>query len=103
MTYARTMAFVVIACSQLFYALAKRSHDKSIFQIGLFSNKMLILAIAGGLLLQFAAVSIPPLARAFKVQFLSLTDWLLVIGLSLLPLLINEIIKLVSRLAKKAA
>jgi len=103
MVYARTMAFVVIASSQLFYALAKRSHDKSVFQIGVFSNKLLIGAILAGLALQFAAVSIPPLARAFRVQFLSPADWLLVIGLSLMPLAVNEIIKLFTRMMRKAA
>jgi len=103
MVYARTMAFVVIASSQLFYALAKRSHDKSVFQIGVFSNKLLIGAILAGLALQFAAVSIPPLARAFRVQFLSPADWLLVLGLSLMPLAVNEIIKLFTRMMRKAA
>jgi len=103
MVYARTMAFVVIASSQLFYALAKRSHDKSVFQIGVFSNKLLIGAILAGLAIQFAAVSIPPLARAFRVQFLSPADWLLVIGLSLMPLAVNEIIKLFTRMMRKAA
>jgi len=103
MVYARTMAFVVIASSQLFYALAKRSHDKSVFQIGVFSNKLLIGAILAGLALQFAAVSIPPLARAFRVQFLSPADWLLVIGLSLMPLAVNEVIKLFTRMMRKAA
>jgi Ca2+-transporting ATPase len=101
LTYARTMAFVVIASSQLFYALAKRSHDKSIFQIGVFSNRILIGAIIAGLLLQLAAISIPPLAAAFKVQFLSLADWLVVLGLSLVPLIINEIIKMFARMKNK--
>jgi len=93
MTYARTMAFVVLAASQLFYSFSKRSDTKSIFQVGLFSNKLLVGAVIAGLVLQFASISIPFLASAFKVHNLSLTDWGVVIGLALIPLIINEVIK----------
>ncbi|MFI2856202.1 cation-translocating P-type ATPase [Paenibacillus sp. JSM ZJ436] len=101
MTYARTMAFVVLAASQLFYAFTKRSATKSIFQIGVFSNKYLVGAVLTGLVLQFISISVPVLAAAFKVQNLSLSDWGLVIGLALIPLIINEIIKLVTRQIRK--
>lgn len=100
MTYARTMAFVVLAASQLFYAFSKRSATKSIFQIGLFSNKLLVGAVIAGLLLQYISISIPFLANAFNVQNLHLADWGLVIGLALLPLLINEIIKVFVRMRR---
>lgn len=98
MTYARTMAFVVLAASQLFYSFAKRSSTKSIFQVGLFSNKLLVGAVLAGLGLQFISITVPFLAKAFNVQNLSLADWGLVIGLALIPLIINEIIKLFMRL-----
>lgn len=94
MTYARTMAFVVLAASQLFYSFAKRSATKSIFELGLFSNKVLVLAVVAGFGLQLLSITIPFLADAFKVQNLSLADWGIVIGLALVPLFINEIIKL---------
>lgn len=98
MTYARTMAFVVLAASQLFYSFAKRSTTKSIFQLGLFSNKFLIGAVVAGLALQYISISVPFLAEAFKVQNLSLTDWGIVIGLALVPLFINEIVKIFIRM-----
>jgi Ca2+-transporting ATPase len=97
MTYARTMAFVVLAISQLFYSLSMRSESKSIFQVGLFTNKYLLGAILIGLILQIGVISIPFLATAFKVQFLSFGDWGLVIGLGLVPLIVNEIIKVFRR------
>ncbi|WP_054954862.1 cation-translocating P-type ATPase [Paenibacillus dakarensis] len=102
MTYARTMAFVVLAASQLFYAFSKRSATKSIFQIGVFSNKLLVGAVVAGLLLQYISISVPFLANAFKVHNLSFADWGLVIGLALIPLLINEIIKVFVRSSKKS-
>ncbi len=101
LTYARTMAFVVLAASQLFYSLSMRSADKSIFKIGLFSNRFLILAILAGIVLQLVVITIPFLAEAFGVHNLSLHDWDVVLILALMPLLINEIIKLFSRSSRK--
>lgn len=101
LTYSRTMAFVVLAASQLFYSLSMRSTTKSIFQVGLFKNKYLIGAIISGLFLQFIVISVRPLAKAFQVQNLSLMDWGLVILLALVPLLVNEIIKIFMRSAEK--
>lgn len=100
-TYARTMAFVVLACTQLFYSLSLRSSTKSIFQVGLFSNMYLIGAIVIGISLQFAVITIPVFANAFKVHNLSLRDWLFVMGFSLIPLAVNELIKAATRALKK--
>ena len=103
LTYARTMAFVVLACTQLFYSLSLRSTTKSIFQIGLFSNMYLIGSIIIGVLLQFTVITLPFLANAFKVHNLSLRDWLLVFGLSIIPLIVNELIKLFKRMKNRTA
>ncbi len=97
MTYARTMAFVVLAASQLFYSLTMRHSVKSIFQVGLFTNMPLIGAIVVGLALQLGVISIPFMATAFKVHMLSLYDWGLVFLFALVPLMVNEFIKLISR------
>ncbi len=94
LTYARTMAFVVLAASQLFYSLSIRNSSKSIFKIGLFSNKFLVGAIIVGILLQLVVISIPVLANAFGVHNLTLQDWGLVIGFSLVPFVVNEILKI---------
>ncbi|MDF2567188.1 MAG: ATPase [Oscillospiraceae bacterium] len=101
LTNARTMAFVVLAASQLFYSLSMRSSSKSILKVGLFSNMKLIGAIIIGLVLQFGVISIPALADAFKVHNLSLQDWGIVILFALVPLVVNEIIKIVTNASKK--
>ena len=98
LTYARTMAFVVLAASQLFYSMSMRSATKSIFQVGLFSNKPLLGAIVVGFVLQLGVISIPFLSSAFKVQNLNPHDWALVFGFALVPLFVNELIKLALRL-----
>lgn len=101
LTYARTMSFVVLAASQLFYSFAMRSATKSIFQIGLFSNIYLVGAVITGFILQLSVISITPLAKAFKVHNLTFHDWILVIGFALVPLLINEIVKVFLRMNDK--
>lgn len=97
LSYARTMAFVVLAASQLFYSLSMRSATKMIVQIGLFTNPYLIGSIIVGLLLQLLVISVPVLAGAFKLQMLSPGSWCLVLGLALVPEIVNELIKLVKR------
>ncbi len=91
--YARTMAFVVLATSQLFYSLSMRNTRKPILQVGVFSNMILIGAIVLGLFLQLVVISVPFLSSAFKLQILSPNDWAIVFTLALIPLFINEIIK----------
>lgn len=95
--HAQTMAFVVLSVSQLVHSLNMRNEKKSIFQIGLFSNKYLIGAIVFGILLQDFIITIPFLANVFSVHSLSLIDWGFVTILSLVPLLLNEIVKIFKR------
>ncbi|WP_319001559.1 cation-translocating P-type ATPase [Clostridium sp. CS001] len=99
--HAQTMAFVVLSVSQLVHSLNMRNEKKSIFQIGLFSNKYLIGSIVFGVLLQDFIITIPLLANVFGVHDLSLMDWGFVTILSLMPLLINEIVKIFKRGSSK--
>ncbi|PKK39380.1 Cation transport ATPase [Clostridiaceae bacterium JG1575] len=99
--YARTMAFVVLAGSQLFYSLSMRHPIKSIFQVGFFKNKYLLGSIVIGFMLQLAVIEIPFLAGPFGVTNLQLHDWLIVLVFSILPQVVNELIKAVARIFDK--
>jgi len=99
--YARTMAFLVLVMCQLFFSLAVRNSSKSIFQIGIFSNKYLIGAILLGIFLQLIVIEIPVMQRAFHLQMLDLGGWIIAISLGLVPLLLNELFKLFIRIRKK--
>lgn len=99
--HAQTLSFVVLSGSQLIHALNMRSEDKSIFSIGLFSNIYLIGAIILGVLLQLFVILIPPIASVFKVYMLTLNDWIFVILLSLVPLVINELFKIIKKITSK--
>ena len=99
--HAQTMAFVVLSVSQLFYSLSMRNERKTIFQIGFFKNKWLLASIAFGILLQFSIITIPFTANIFKVYSLSLYDWVIVILISLIPFLINELMKVLFKSKKQ--
>ena len=99
--YARTMAFMVLVMCQLFYSLAVRNSSKSIFQIGLFSNKYLSGAILLGIFLQLTVIEIPLMQRAFHLQMLDFEGWMIAISLGLVPLLFNEFFKIFIRAQKK--
>ena len=83
---ARTAAFVVLACSQLFHAFNCRSMTASLFTIGVCTNVQLIYACGISFIMQMAVVYVPVLQKVFKTEPLGLFDWVLVIGISSLPL-----------------
>lgn len=91
--HAQTFAFVVLSVSQLFYSLSMRSTDKSVLKVGILKNKYLIGSILLGIALQFAVITIPFLSSVFKVFPLSLSDWVKVILISMVPFVFNELFK----------
>jgi Ca2+-transporting ATPase len=74
--------------------------SESLFKIGVFTNKKLILANFISFILQMAVVYIPFLQKIFKTEPLGLFDWLLVIGISSLPLWAMEAWKGIGTLTK---
>ncbi|WJE82220.1 cation-translocating P-type ATPase [Bacillus sp. DX3.1] len=91
--HAQTMAFVVLSFSQLVHSFNLRSTTKSIFSIGLFTNKYLVFSFLIGVLMQICIISIPALANIFGVHALTGEDWIFVALLSIIPLVVNEIVK----------
>ncbi|MEW6078331.1 MAG: calcium-translocating P-type ATPase, SERCA-type [Thermodesulfobacteriota bacterium] len=94
---ARTAAFIVLACSQLFHAFNCRSRDKSLFRMGVFSNRTLILANGISFLLQLGVVYLPFLQHIFRTTPLTLSDWAMIIMVSSFPLWAVEMVKLARR------
>ncbi|PKV75176.1 cation-translocating P-type ATPase [Pontibacter ramchanderi] len=98
---ARTLAFMTLVASQLFYALAMRHQTKSIFQLGLFSNRYLLGAILIGLGLQLIVIATPFMREAFNLTILDTQGWWMVLLLGLVPLLVNELGKIYLRARRK--
>jgi len=95
---ARTAAFMVLACSQLFHAFNCRSNTESIFKLGFFSNPKLILAVGVSLVLQIIITELPFSHAVFKTTDLGWQDWGLIILLSSFPLWAMEVVKLIRRM-----
>ena len=91
---AQTMAFAVLAMSELVHAYNVRSNKESIFKLKLKTNMVLVLATLVSLLLMVVVLGVPVLQGMFEVTELSITNWVWVILLSLAPLTIVEILKL---------
>jgi Ca2+-transporting ATPase len=76
---ARTLAFCTIVAFEWFMAFSARSDEYTIFRLGLFRNRALILSIGVAVLLQIAVVYVPFLQTAFKTAPLALSDWGIVV------------------------
>lgn len=88
----RTMAFAVLSLSQVIHAFNLQS-DKSILEVGFFSNISLVLAFIACTILQVSVISIPFLSNVFKTVNLNFLQWLIVWILSISPLILVEIEK----------
>jgi len=95
-----TMAFLVLAASQLTQALNCRS-SASLFQIGFFTNKTMVRGIGVSILILLLVTLVPVLERIFKLVDLSMMHWIIVLCLALAPLLITEAAKAVISLKKR--
>ena len=91
-TAARTMAFIILAGSQVFHAFNMRS-PHSLFKIGFFTNKYLNGAALVSLFLIFLVSFIVPVASALGMTHLTAQMYLLALVLALSPVLILEIFK----------
>ena len=74
-----------------------KNYKKLFIKEGVFFNKWLIASVLVGIGIQWIIITIPFTANIFKVYQLSFMDWLIVLGISLIPFFFNEIIKLFSK------
>ena len=92
----RTMAFAVESLCEIAHSFNMRTR-RSVFSIGIFSNKKLTLCAAICVALQLAVMMIPPLRVLFDAAILSPVQWLIVAALSLAPIAVSELGKAVGR------
>lgn len=87
----QTMAFMVLALSQIIQAYNMRS-ERSLFKIGVFTNRNLNWACLASLLL-VALVLFTPVRVAFGLMVLSWQGYLSALGLALIPVVLMELSK----------
>lgn len=91
----QTMAFCVLAFSQLVHVFNVRDNKTSIFKTGIFSNKQLILAVLASAALMSGILLIPALRHVFSIPVLPVGNILEIVVLSLMPLIVVELFKLI--------
>ena len=91
---AQTMAFIVLALSELVHVFNIRNNRKSIFTSGLFSNLVLIGAIIASAGLMFVVLLIPGLRDLFSIVMLPTENIIETVCLVFAPVVIVELFKL---------
>ncbi len=91
-TAGRTMAFIVLALTQVVHSYNMRSHW-SLFKIGFFTNPYLNGAALISAALIALVVFIPPVEVAFGLTHLSINLYIYAVGLALVPVIVLEISK----------
>ncbi len=91
-SYGETMAFIVLAMSQIVQSFNMRS-ERSLFKIGAFSNKTLNLAALAAFALTALILFVPGVNAAFGLVYLPGYLYAIAVGLFFVPLLVMEISK----------
>jgi Ca2+-transporting ATPase len=82
--------------TQLFFSLACRSWRRTMPELGFFTNPRLLGAIVASALLQAGLVSLPFARRVFATAPHDARDWEIVLALSLAPVTVVEVGKIVA-------
>ena len=96
--HGQTMAFMVLALCQIVQAYNMRS-EHSLFKIGIFTNKNLNLAALASTAL-VALVLFTPVGTAFGLVMLSAKEYLIAVGLILVPFVVMELSKALGLIKK---
>jgi len=94
---AQTMAFATLSISELFRAYTSRSERYSLFAIGPLSNKYMQWAVLASLVILLSIIYVPFLDPIFDTVPLSLSEWLVMLPLMLIPSIAAEVNKIFLR------
>lgn len=99
--HCQTVAFTVLAVSQLFHMLGMSNLNKSFFTVFKNKNWMMLLAFVVGIGLQLLVVEVPFFNNVFSTSNFEGIEWGITFGLAIVPLIFHEIIVLINFLRKK--
>ena len=91
--FAETMAFVTLSFSELLRAYTARSEYYPLLKIGVFSNRLMNIAVASSLVLLLAVVYTPFLNSIFDTIPLGWSQWAIVLPLIFIPAIAAEATK----------
>jgi Ca2+-transporting ATPase len=93
--HAQTFAFSSLVFVQLVHTFNARSEDKSIFEVGIFSNIWLMGAVLLSVGLQLMVVHTPVLQPLFGTVALKGIDWVIILLLASCVLIVSELRKFI--------
>ncbi|MBC7088149.1 MAG: cation-translocating P-type ATPase [Tissierellales bacterium] len=97
----RTVVFATLITAELLRAYSSRSQKYTLFRIGFFTNRQMVVATLTAFVLLLAVLYVPFLQDIFYTQGLTFNEWRIIIPLAFIPLVIGELSKvLVSRFNK---
>ena len=97
----QTMAFCVLAFSQMLRAFNQRSNTEPIWVRAEGVNPWLIVSFAASALLMAGILGLPALRETFHLTVLTGSQWLIAVGLALLSIVQVELFKLAGRLTSR--
>jgi len=92
-----TMTFTCFVFFDMFNALSCRSQTKSVFTIGLFKNRMFLVAVTLSVVGQLLVIYCKPLQNVFQTEALTLQDLVFLVCLTSTVFIVSEIKKLIER------
>lgn len=98
---AKTMAFTTLVFAELLRAYSCRSENFSVFSIGFFKNRTMVLATLLSFSMLLVVIYVPFLNTIFHTKPLNLLQWLEVIGFGIIPFIAGETYKFVKILKRK--
>ena len=101
LTEARTQLFTAVVLIELAVAISCRSLKYPIFQVGVFKNKFLWVAVLSSFALQLIVLYIPPLHGLFDVTYPELVDWMTALAFMAITFGVLEIGKFVTTRRRK--
>ena len=90
----QTMAFMVLAFSELVHVFNIRDNKNSIFKTGILGNSILIGAVLASAFLMVIILAVPALRHIFSIPILPMNNMIETIALIIAPVVIVELMKL---------
>lgn len=88
-----TMTFTCFVFFDMFNALSCRSQTKSIFKVGLFTNRAFLYSVGGSLMGQMLVIYFAPLQEVFQTEALGLSDLIFLVILASSVFIVDEVRK----------
>lgn len=97
---AQTMAFTSLGFAELFHMIGMSNTRKSFVHVFKDKNRMMLIAFLFGIALQLFVIEVPSVRTLFSTANLTWQEWLITLGISILPLVVHEIAFLVRQIKK---